>query len=47
MVKQTVCSHCGSECEVIFRWSRTDPKTGNVIRAKTRPFPIPQCGCKQ
>ncbi|MGX3067688.1 hypothetical protein [Ursidibacter arcticus] len=42
----TICSHCGQACGVIFRWARTEPKTGKVIRAKKRPFPIPLCACK-
>jgi hypothetical protein len=32
-------------CHVIFRWTRTCPKTGRVIRSK-RPMPIPiGCDC--
>jgi hypothetical protein len=26
--------------QLIFRWSKVDPKTGKVIRARRRPFPI-------
>ncbi len=46
MAKTAICSHCGSVCNVIFRWSYKHPDSGQVIRAKKRPFPIPQCGCK-
>ncbi|QQF76668.1 hypothetical protein [Histophilus somni] len=42
----TICSKCGCVCPIIFRWTREDPKTGAIIRAKHRPMPIPLCGCK-
>nr|DAK31004.1 MAG TPA: hypothetical protein [Caudoviricetes sp.] len=41
----TICSKCGCVCPLIFRWSHKDPRTGETIRAKRRPMPIPQCNC--
>lgn len=25
---------------LIFRWTRKDPKTGQIVRARKRPFPM-------
>lgn len=45
MLHSVHCSKCGTSCEVIFRWTRKHPDTGEIIRAKRRPFPIPICSC--
>ena len=40
------CPKCGRPCEVIFRWAFTHDITGELVRSKSRPFPIPLCNCK-
>ncbi len=40
------CKKCGCVPHIIFRQTRTDPKTGRVIRARPgKRMPIPVCPC--
>ena len=42
MIRRHIMStdHKDDGYDVIFRWTRKCPKTGRIIRAKGRPFPI-------